>query len=92
MLELANGGKDYHHKHVQVKWANKSLGNPDPYPTLKQASDENPDCYILSSSTDTLWFVCCGKQPIGFGEDELEKWYKDVDVKRRISKDTFEAG
>ena len=92
MLEKA--GKDYHHKHVQKIWADEGL---TVYKTLKEASEANSgeDCYVLSSTIDDIWFVCCGTYPTeayGDNETDLKKWYKGVSVKGRISKATYEAG
>lgn len=85
MLGIHPAGRDFHHAYVR----NNCSGDEGPFfQSLEDASDVNfgSNCYILSSTIDSTWFIVRGKSPSGYREDELDDWFRDVTVKGRIDK------
>ena len=89
LIDIDRSAKDYHHKHVQ----SKSTGGEGVFQSHEEASRgmDTEKCYIMAVDSDDLWFVLCSKQP-GlrpglYGDKELDKWFKAVTIKGRISKD-----
>ena len=85
MLDIDRSGEVFHHKHVQ----SKSPGDEGVFQSLAEASEGNDlkKCYVMAVDSDTLWFVLCGPRPAGYGASELDKWFANITIKGRISKD-----
>lgn len=86
MLGIPPAAQDIHHAWVR----NNSQGNEGPvYRSLEEASDANrgSNCYILSSSTDPVWLVVCGRNPAGTNSAALANWSRDIVVKGRIDRE-----
>lgn len=89
LIDIDRSAKAYHHTHVQSK-SSKDEGVFQSHAEASAGMDTDK-CYIMAVDSDDLWFVLCsdqaGLRPGQYGESELDKWFKHITIKGRISKD-----